>query len=53
MKAESRGNIICILFILIVIAMAFIYFMVPERPVFIENQIKWWQEFWSNNNVSG
>lgn len=46
MKAEDRENIFFIIFILIVTAMAFIYFTVPERPAFFENQIKWWGEFW-------
>jgi hypothetical protein len=45
MKAEDRENIFFIIFILIVLVMAVIYFMVPERPLFFENQIKWWREF--------
>jgi hypothetical protein len=45
MKAEDRENMFFILFILIVMAMAVIYFTVPERPAFFENQIEWWREF--------
>jgi len=48
MKAEKRENIIYILFILIVLVMAVVYFSAPERKLFLENQIKWWKEFWSN-----
>jgi len=46
MKADKRENIIFILFILIVLVMAVVYFTVPERALFLENQIKWWKEFW-------
>ena len=46
MKAEKRENIIYILFILIVLVMAVVYFSAPERKLFLENQIKWWKEFW-------
>jgi len=45
MKDEKRKNIIFILFILIVFIMAVIYFSVPERALFLENQITWWKEF--------
>jgi predicted Na+-dependent transporter len=45
MKNEDRENIFFILFIIIVIVMAVIYFNVPERAAFFENQIKWWREF--------
>jgi cell division protein FtsL len=46
MKAEKRENIIFIVFILIVLVMAVVYFSVPERALFLENQVKWWKEFW-------
>lgn len=46
MKAEGRENMFFILFILVVMIMAVIYFTVPERSFFLENQIKWWKEFW-------
>jgi len=26
--------------------MAIIYFSVPERKAFLENQIQWWTEMW-------
>jgi len=45
MKDEKRKNIIFVLFILIVLIMAVIYFSVPERALFLENQITWWKEF--------
>ncbi len=47
MKPETRNNIIFILFLLIVLILAVIYFTVPERKTFLENQIKWWSEFWA------
>ncbi len=46
MKEERGRDIIFVLYILIVLALAIIYFSVPERALFIENQIKWWREFW-------
>lgn len=46
MKEELKKNIVFILYMLIVLAMAVIYFSVPERVVFMENQIKWWSELW-------
>ena len=46
MNDEKRKNIIFILFILIVLIMAVVYFSVPERALFLENQITWWKEFW-------
>jgi hypothetical protein len=27
--------------------MAIIYFSVPERGVFLKNQIEWWSEMWN------
>ncbi|MBI5099801.1 MAG: hypothetical protein HZB30_11245 [Nitrospirae bacterium] len=45
MNTEGRENIFFILFILIVLVMAVVYFTVPERALFLENQIKWWKEF--------
>jgi len=27
---------------------AVIYFTVPERLLFLKNQITWWKEIWSN-----
>jgi len=39
-------NIIFIIFMLAVLILAVVYFSVPERALFIENQIKWWGELW-------
>ncbi len=41
----DRKDILYFLFILIILIMAVIYFTVPERASFIENQLKWWGEF--------
>jgi hypothetical protein len=45
MTEEQKKNILYIVFIISVIILAVIYFSVPERSVFIENQLKWWKEF--------
>ncbi len=45
MTEEQKKNIIFIIFIMSVIIMAIIYFSVPERAKFFENQLKWWTEF--------
>ena len=42
---EHGKDIIFVLFILTILILAIIYFSVPERVVFMENQIKWWSEF--------
>jgi len=46
MKAEDRKDIYFILYIIIVLILAVIYFTVPERAFFIDNQLKWWKEMW-------
>ncbi len=47
MKKEEQGkDIVFILYILTVLILAVIYFSVPERALFLENQMKWWGEFW-------
>lgn len=46
MKAENKKNIYFILYIIIALILAVIYFTVPERALFIENQLKWWKEMW-------
>lgn len=33
------------IYIFSVVTLAFVYFTVPEREIFIENQLIWWQEF--------
>ena len=44
MREEQKKNILYMIFIVTVIIMAVIYFSVPERAKFFENQIKWWTE---------
>jgi len=43
---ERGKDIIFVLFILIVFILSILYFSVPERVLFMENQIKWWSELW-------
>lgn len=45
MNNESRENLAYILLILIILIMAIGYFIVPERLLFLQNQIKWWKGF--------
>ncbi len=42
MRAEKRKDLFFILYIAVIIIMAVIYFTVPERMSFLENQFKWW-----------
>ncbi len=44
MKEEGRKDMFFILYMLIIIILAVIYFTVPERMSFLENQFKWWGE---------
>ncbi len=46
MKKEPGRDILFTVFILAVLALAVIYFTVPEREIFLENQIEWWNEMW-------
>ncbi|MBI5410230.1 MAG: hypothetical protein HZA14_12785 [Nitrospirae bacterium] len=46
MKIKGRENTLQILFMLIILVLAVVYFTLPERTLFIENQMKWWGEFW-------
>ncbi len=47
MKANNNNNDKAfIVFMLSVIVLTIVYFSVPERVIFLENQIKWWSEFW-------
>jgi len=46
MKSEGRKDIYFILYIIIALSLAVIYFTAPERALFIENQLKWWKEMW-------
>jgi len=43
---KERKDIFFTIFLIIVIILAVLYFSVPERRLFIENQIKWWGELW-------
>ena len=45
---KDRKDILYFLFILIILIMAVIYFTVPERASFMENQLKWWGEFFKS-----
>jgi hypothetical protein len=47
MKSDTRDNIIFVLFLIVILILAAIYFTVPERKTFLENQMKWWSELWS------
>ena len=44
--AERRKDIYFTLYLLLVLLLAWVYFSVPERPEFIQYQLKWWQEMW-------
>ncbi len=44
-KLKDRKDVLYYLLMLIIVVMAIIYFTVPERASFIENQLKWWGEF--------
>ncbi len=46
MKENNIKDGIFLLFILAVFVLSILYFSAPERMVFIENQIKWWDELW-------
>jgi len=45
MGTERRENIFFVLFILVIIIMAVVYFSAPERELFLENQLSWWRQF--------
>ncbi len=45
MTEEQKKNFLYIIFIFAMIILAVIYFSVPERAKFFENQLKWWGEF--------
>jgi len=34
------------IYLIIILIFAVIYFAVPERKAFIENQVQWWSEFY-------
>lgn len=43
---ERSKDIVFLLFILTVLILSVVYFSVPERVLFMENEIKWWSELW-------
>jgi len=45
MKEGRSKKIFLILYILTILILAVIYFVQPERKLFIENTIKWWGEW--------
>ncbi len=45
-RDKGRNDVFFILYLLVVLSLALIYFTVPERALFIENQIEWWGELW-------
>lgn len=47
MKKDRGKDIIFLLFVLAVLILSILYFSVPERILFIENQMEWWKEFWN------
>ncbi len=47
MKEGRSKDIIFLLFILAVLILSVLYFSVPERVLFMEHQIKWWEELWN------
>jgi hypothetical protein len=49
-KLRDRKDIFYILYILIIVVMAVIYFTMPERASFIDHQLKWWGEFFKPYN---
>ena len=48
MKEESKKDLFFILYILVVLILAVIYFSVPDRAVLIENTVKWWKDILVN-----
>lgn len=46
MEEKNVKDLIFLFFMLTVLILAVLYFSVPERAVFLENQMKWWGELW-------
>lgn len=46
MKENAKKDKLFILYILIVLVLAVIYFSVPERKEFLDFQVKWWSGMW-------
>ncbi len=53
MKDEGKRDIFFIIYILAVLVLSVIYFTVPERATFLENQMEWWKELWEIISGSG
>ena len=45
MTEKQKNDFLYIVFIVTVLILAVLYFSVPERSNFIENQLTWWTEF--------
>ena len=46
MKKDFGRDVIFTVFIMAVLALAVVYFTVPERAFFLEHQIEWWNGIW-------
>ncbi len=44
---ERNKDIIFAILVLAMLILSVIYFSVPERALFMENQIQWWKEWWT------
>ncbi len=42
---KRRHDILFLIYLMIIIILAVMYFTVPERKMFLENQLEWWREF--------
>ncbi len=47
MTDDGKRDLFFIIYMLVVMLLAVIYFTVPERAEFFEYQLKWWEEFWN------
>ncbi len=45
MNKERVKDLVFALFMIVVLALAIIYFTVPERTMFLNNTIEWWLGF--------
>jgi len=43
---KEGKNTYSVLYIIVIIIMTIVYFSVPERKAFLENQMHWWGEMW-------
>ena len=44
MKKEKKGNIVFILYLIVILTLAIVYFTVPERAEIIRRSIDWWSQ---------